>query len=187
MVTVRNSAMKEEQPHPRRRLFWERYPPANKEEGGGYLEQLMQRVKTDGVGTVFIVSSEDVDAGEYLSLVGKFESRGFRVRNIHLEMPDETLFHGMVKVLDEIIVRFSRESCLVVSYGRSLAPLLMACYNVRSGESPSKAINRVRKIDASFIRHPEEKSFVYTFGKRIRLNENNREMKNDDLVPWREA
>jgi len=141
-------------------------------------------MKEFGIGTAFIISSEDVDAGEYLSLVGEFETAGIQVRNIHLSMSVNTLFAAMVKVLDEIVGRFTDENCLVLSYGRSLAPLLIACYNVRAGESPSKAINRVREIDASFLREPGEKLFVYTFGKRLSSNDHEGEDSDEDLLPW---
>lgn len=178
--------MSDEQSHLPRRLYWERYPPSNTGNIEHSLEQLIRHLEEDGVGTVFIVSSEDVDAEEYLSLIGELESRGGRVRNIHLVMQEETLFNGMVKVLDEIVGRFTEESCLVLSYGSSLAPLLIACYNVRAGETPSKAINKVRKIDPLFLRDPEEKAFVYTFGKRIHSNDNDSELFNVDLLPWHE-
>ncbi len=170
--------------HMRRRLFWERYYPEAAGENDRFLDALKTRIAEYGVGTVFMISSEDVDADKYLSLVGMLESLGMRVRNIHLSLAEESLFTGMVKVLDEIVGKFTSESCLVLSYGRSLAPLLVACYNVRAGESPSKAINRVRAIDDACLRNTEEKLFVYTFGKRIHPNDGDREMNTEDLLPW---
>lgn len=172
--------------HSRRRLFWERYAPEAAGENVRDLDALKLRIDEYGVGTVFIISSEDVDAEKYLSLVEMLESLGMRVRNIHLSLSEETLFTGMVKVLDEIVGKFTSESCLVLSYGRSLAPLLVACYNVRAGESPSKAISRVRAIDNACLRNTEEKLFVYTFGKRMHSDEGDREMDTEELLPWRD-
>ncbi len=153
-------------------------------ENERFSDALKHRIDDYGVGTVFIISSEEVDAEKYLFLVGMLESLGMRVRNIHLSLAEESLFTGMVKVLDEIVGRFTSESCLVLSYGRSLAPLLVACYNVRAGESPSKAINRVRAFDAACLRDAEEKLFVFTFGKRIHSTDGDRERDSEDLLPW---
>ncbi len=68
-------------------------------------------------------------------------------------------------IVNEIRERFRRESCLVVSYGRSLAPLIVTCYHVSTGLSPTRAINRLRRIDRTFPGEADEIAFIYAFKK----------------------
>ena len=69
-----------------------------------------------------------MDADSYLDLVKTYESEGFRVRNIHVEKLDDRAVPGIHKIVGEISETFSRQSCLILSYGRSLTPLLVTCY-----------------------------------------------------------
>jgi len=126
-------------------------------------------LRNEDVETVFIISSDVVDAGEYLELVRSYEREGFRVRNIHVERLDDRAVPGVNRIIGEINERFSRESCLILSYGRSLAPLLVACYYVYEGESPAKAINRVKRIDARFIAGEDEIAFVYKYKRFVNV------------------
>src|SRR4030042_863702 len=144
----------------RRRLILERFSASGPgrmrgELSAGKLDRLWQ----DDVSTVFVISSEVVDADAYLNLVKRYESEGFRVRNIHIERLDDTAIPNMKKIVEEIGETFKRESCLILSYGRSLAPLAVACYYVAEGSSPSKAISRVRKRDRGVMPKPEEVAF----------------------------
>ncbi|OHD64139.1 MAG: hypothetical protein A2176_00670, partial [Spirochaetes bacterium RBG_13_51_14] len=135
------------------------------ELSAGKLDRLWQ----DDVSTVFVISSEVVDADAYLNLVKRYESEGFRVRNIHIERLDDTAIPNMKKIVEEIGETFKRESCLILSYGRSLAPLAVACYYVAEGSSPSKAISRVRKMDSGFVTKTDEVAFIYKFKRFLNI------------------
>ncbi|MBN2160040.1 MAG: hypothetical protein JW807_11645 [Spirochaetes bacterium] len=156
--------MKESGEETKRRLVLERFP------GGGVARDFgeqtgadLSRLAEEEVATVFIISTDEVDADEYLSIVKHYEDAGFRVRNIHVGRLDERALPGFRKLVEEIRDTFRRESCLILSYGRSLAPLMVACYYVLSGESPTRAISRIRELDGDFISRSDEVAFVYRF------------------------
>jgi hypothetical protein len=152
----------------KRRLILDRLPDS--EEPGRSADLSTGRLeflRTEKVETVFIISSDVVNAEEYLELVSAYEAEGFRVRNIHVEKLDDRAVPGINRIIGEIRERFGRESCLILSYGRSLAPLLVACYYVFEGESPAHAINRVKGIDARFIAGEDEIVFVYKYKRFV--------------------
>ncbi len=123
----------------------------------------IKNLKQEEVGTIFIISSERVRSYEYLKLASRYEDEGFRVRNIQLERLDEKSTPAVKRIVEEIKSAFRQESCMVISYGRSFAPLIIACYYVFSGATPSKAINRVRNMDSSFLAASDEVAYVYKF------------------------
>ncbi len=123
----------------------------------------------EDVKTIFIITSDVVNAEEYLELVSVYEAEGFHVRNIHVERLDDRAVPAVNRIIAEISDHFSRESCLILSYGRSLAPLLVACYYVYEGESPARAINRVKRIETRFITGEDEIAFVYKYKQFINV------------------
>jgi adenylate cyclase len=152
----------------KRRLILERQP----DNEDSRLEvtisgERLELLRGEDVETVFIITSDIVDAERYLDLVKGYESEGFRVRNIHVERLDDKAVPAINKIVGEISETFSRESCLILSYGRSLAPLLVTCYYIHEGESPAKAINRVKRIDAGFIAEEDEIAFVYKYKRFV--------------------
>jgi hypothetical protein len=152
----------------KRRLILERLPAGEharvKHDSAGLNIAMLRE---ENVARVFLISSEVVDAEGYLSLVKEYESAGFRVRNIHVERLDDGALPGIKKIIDEISGAFRSESCLILSYGRSLAPLLVACYYVYAGTSPSLAISRVKKLDAGFLTAADEVAFAYRFKRYL--------------------
>jgi HAMP domain-containing protein len=129
----------------------------------------LDRLREEGVNTVFIISSESADTDAYLHLIKKYQREGFQVRNIHLDNLNESAVQGVREIVYEISNTFRKHSCLILSYGRSLAPMLVACYYVHEGSSPSTAISRVRKMDGSFVTDADEVAFVYKFNREVNL------------------
>lgn len=150
--------------NPRRRLILERLTPTGPPRKGMYVSDgAAINLKQDGIATVFIISSEIADLDAYLELLNHYRKEGFRVRNIHLDNLEDTAIPAVKDIVEEISAAFDRESCLILSYGRSLAPMVVACYHVYSGASPSRAISRLRKIDEAHIRNTDEIAFIYKF------------------------
>lgn len=148
----------------KRKLVLERFKAGVPAGDAGVMPAAMfGRLAGENAVTVFIISAEAVDAEEYLALVKKYEGEGFRVRSIHVGRLDERALPGMRKVAEEIRDRFWAESCLILSYGRSLAPLIVACYYVLTGSSPSRAVGRIREHDESFVSRADEVAFVFKF------------------------
>lgn len=148
----------------KRKLVLERFRAGVPGGDAGIIPGAMSgRPAVGNAATVFIISAEAVDADEYLALVQKYEGEGFRVRSIHVGRLDERALPGMRKVAEEIRDRFRTESCLILSYGRSLAPLIVACYYVLTGSSPSRAVSRIREHDEGFVSRADEVAFVFKF------------------------
>jgi adenylate cyclase len=162
--------------NPKRRLILERLSASDPARMSEVISRIkLERLREEEVSTVFIISSEIVDADAYLNLVKQYESEGLRVRNIHIERLDETAIQGVKKIVEEISKTFRKNSCLILSYGRSLAPMLVACYYVYDGSSPSMAIGRVRKMDDAFITNTDEVAFVFKFKRALSIMKGERD------------
>jgi adenylate cyclase len=156
--------------YPKRRLILERLSASDPARIYDVISHAkLERLREEEVSTVFVISSEIVDAESYLGIVKQYESEGFRVRNIHVERLDDSAIQNIKKIVEEISEAFHHESCLILSYGRSLAPMLVACYYVYDGSSPSAAIIRVRKMDRTFITNADELAFVFKFKRSLSL------------------
>ncbi len=123
----------------------------------------IRNLKKEDVATIFIISSENIKTLDYMKLVNYYEAEGFQIRNIHVKSLDDNSIPTVTNIVEEIRGTFRQESCMVISYGRSLAPLIIACYYVYSDTTPSRAITRVRQMDSSFLVSSEEVAFVYKF------------------------
>lgn len=126
-------------------------------------ENKINNLKKEKVATIFIISSGSEKKEEYARLVSRYRDEGFSVRTIHIERINDSTIPQVKHIVEEIKGTFRRESCMVVSYGRSLAPMIIACYYVCSGTTPSRAITRVRQMDPSFLAGIEEVALVYKF------------------------
>lgn len=154
----------------KRRLILDKVAADITGEGAGdAIASKIVRLKENEVSTIFIISSEIVDGDAYFDLVSRYESEGFTVRNIHLESTDVTAIPNVKKIVEEIVHAYNRQSCMVIAYGKSLAPLVVACYYVYTGITPSKAISKMRSIDPLFITGENEVSFVYKFKRFLNL------------------
>jgi adenylate cyclase len=156
--------------YPKRRLILERLSASDPSRISEIISRTkLERLKDEGVTTVFVISSESADTESYLNLIKKYQREGFLVRNNHIDRLDETAVRSVREIVDEISSTFRKKSCLILSYGRSLAPMLVACYYVHEGASPSMAINRVRKMDDAFVTDADEVAFVYKFKRALSL------------------
>jgi adenylate cyclase len=145
-------------------LILDRFSANDPESADSFLsENKISNLKKEKVQTIFIISAEKDDTREYASLVSRYENEGFRIRKIHIASFDNSTIPYVKHIVEEIKSTFRRESCMVVSYGRSLAPMIIACYYVYSGTSPSRAITRVRQMDDYFLAGIEEVALVYKF------------------------
>lgn len=147
------------------RLIYEIYHPGRIEKG--VPSALADMMKRQEISSIYIISSEIVDSDEYLGFADSFVQRGFTVRNLHVS---RTVFErpsNVMKIVAEISNTFNRESCLVLSYGDSHALLIVACYYVMGGHTPSRAILRVSRFSPDFSTRVEETACVYLFKKYI--------------------
>lgn len=145
-------------------LILDRFSADDPESTASFLSaSKIDNLKKENVATIFIISSGNNKKEGYAGLVTRYENEGFRVRNIHIESLNDATIPYVKNIVEEIKSTFRRESCMVVSYGRSLAPMIIACYYVYSGTTPSRAITRVRQMDDSFLAGIEEVALVYKF------------------------
>lgn len=149
-------------------LFYQYEPssPAEWFEGEGVI--LCEKIRHQGVSTVVIITGEAVPADEYPAFTEFFKRQGFRVRSIHIERLNRAAPGGMKKIAREIAGAVTEStSCLVVSYGKSLALMVIACYLIYSGDSPSSAIRHIKNHIPSFPFNADNAVFLYAFSRYL--------------------
>ncbi len=133
----------------------------------GSFARKIEKFRENKVKTVFVITSGEVVLDNYLDLISYYEEAGFTVNSINIESLDKEHLLFVKNAVEDINTGFSSGSCLLVSFGDSLAGALLACFYVYSGRSPEDAVGRVRKINKDLLPTEEEKSFVMAFNEYI--------------------
>lgn len=143
------------------RLFYTLYHPGSPVEADRTdIAEIMSRQE---IRSLFIISSQTVDGDEYLEVLTFFQERGIRVRNLHVSPAVFDRPTNLHKIVAEISETFNQESCMVLSYGESCALLVIACYYVFAGETPTHAILRVNRFAPGFSSQAGETAHVYLY------------------------
>jgi adenylate cyclase len=135
--------------------------------GDGAFAKKVEKLKENKVKTVFIITSEEVLLESYLDLVKRYEDSGFTVKSINIEALDKDHLIFMRNAVEDINASFRSGSCLVISFGKSVAGAVMTCFYAYSGRDLNDALDKVRSIDENLMQKGEEIAFVSDFRKFI--------------------
>ncbi len=138
--------------------------------GDGAFAKKVERLKENKVKTVFIITSEEVLLESYLDLVKRYEDSGFTVKSINIEALDKDHLIFMRNAVEDINASFRSGSCLVISFGKSVAGAVMTCFYAYSGRDLNDALDKVRSIDDNLMQKREEIEFVSDFRKFIGIS-----------------
>ncbi len=141
------------------------------EEDGKALTEKIGRLKENKVKTVFIITSEEIALEPYLRLVKLYEENGFNVNSVNIEALDREHLVFVKNAVADINASFRKGNCLIISFGKSVAGTLLACFYVHSGRSLNDALDKVQMINGKLIQSNEEISFIRNFQKYIGITE----------------
>jgi adenylate cyclase len=120
-------------------------------------------LKENKVKTVFIITSDEIVLEPYMKLLKIYEENGFSVTSINIEALDKEHLPFVKNAVEDINASFRKGSCLIISFGRSVAGALIACFYAYSGRSLSDSLEKVKSINSSLIQSKEEISFIREF------------------------
>jgi adenylate cyclase len=138
--------------------------------GDGSFAKKAARMKENEVKTVFIITSEEVLLESYLDLVKQYEDSGFTVKSINIEALDQDHLVFMKNAVEDINASFRHGSCLVISFGKSVAGAVLTCFYAYSGRDLKDALDKVRSIDDNLMQKREEVAFVSEFRRFIGIS-----------------
>lgn len=113
--------------------------------------------------TIFLISSGEVDRDSYLALVSAYQKAGFDIKSYHIDGPDKENISIVRGIIGEITNAFRFGNCLLLSFGRSMAGAVLACFYVSSGRDPEEAIEKVRSMHKDLAESRGETEFIYNF------------------------
>ncbi|MFC1670337.1 hypothetical protein ACFL20_08075 [Spirochaetota bacterium] len=134
-------------------------------------DDIIEKLNADAVKYIFVVTSniDETDSESYKLLLSNYENEGFKVENIIFDLNDIHNFIDKLNQVKDIITKinssFIKNNCLILSYGKSFAGVLIACLFIHNGKDPVDAIKSVKKINDKFITGDYEESFIYDFNK----------------------
>jgi adenylate cyclase len=151
-----------------RKLLFEHYRGESLQlSGDGAFARKIERLKEFKVQTVFIITSEEVSLEPYLALVKHYEESGFIVKSINIEATDHEHLIFVKNAVEDINASFRKGSCLIVSFGKSVAGAVLACFYVYSGRNLKDALDKVKSLDNKLMQKREEIDFVRDFRKYV--------------------
>ena len=149
-------------------LFYQHEPSSSSEWFKREGVFLCEKIRRHGVSAVVIITGEAVSADEYLAFTEFFKGQGFRVRRMHVERLNSEAPAAMKKIVCEIAGTVAESTlCLIVSYGKSHALMVIACYLIYSGDSPSSAIRNIKNHIPSFPFNADNAVFLYAFSRYL--------------------
>jgi adenylate cyclase len=99
-----------------------------------------------GVKSACIVSSEPVDGGIYLSMVGIFSKAGIQAMSLYFDTPDVHHVDSLRGAVHDLKNALSRGGCLIIAYRTRFALPLIAGIHINNGMSVNDAITTVQQI-----------------------------------------
>ncbi|MBN2402931.1 MAG: HAMP domain-containing protein [Spirochaetes bacterium] len=131
--------------------------------GSAAYTKKFEKLKENNVKTVFIITSEEVALEPYMALVKLYEESGFIVKSNNIESLDPDHFIFVKNAVEDINASFRKGSCLIVSFGRSVAGAVLACFYIYSGRTVKDSLEKVRAINDTLLREKEEIGFAREF------------------------
>ncbi|MCU0846819.1 MAG: HAMP domain-containing protein [Spirochaetes bacterium] len=102
--------------------------------------EMINRLKGGGIKSVFIISSEPVDTDSYLKIVRGYAASGIKVYNLYLDSISTDHFRSILKTAGEMHTSAESGGFLMLSYGRSNAAVMLACYYTYEGMPSDEAV-----------------------------------------------
>ena len=130
------------------------------EEDSEGFERRIDTLRREQVASIIIVASSVTNAYSYLRLVKKYENGGFPVRSVYLPDFDYDRAEYVTGIIHDMIAYFGQGSVMVVSYGKSYVPGLLAAYLVYTGRTTKQAIRGVGALAGGLSFSEEEKRFL---------------------------
>ena len=133
----------------------------------GSFARKVEKLKENKVTTVFIITSEEISLEPYLKLIKRYEQNGFAVKSINIEALDDEHLPFVKNAVQDINLSFKSGSCLIVSFGKSVAGPVLACFYIYSGKNLKDVLEKVQSINENLMRKEEETAFVRNFQRYI--------------------
>jgi adenylate cyclase len=151
-----------------RKLLFEHYRGEFLQSSGDTaFARKIEKLNENRVKTVFIITSEEVSLEPYLALVKLYEESGFIVKSINVEALDNEHLVFVKNAVEDINASFRKGSCLIVSFGRSVAGTVLTCFYVYSGRSLKDAVDKVKSINNNLMQRREEIEFIRDFQRYL--------------------
>ncbi len=151
-----------------RKLLFEQYRgDSTQPSGNGAFTRKIEKLRDNNIKTVFIITSEEVSLEPYLALVKHYEESGFIVKSINIEALDSEHLVFVKNAVEEINSSFRKGSCLIVSFGKSVAGAVLTGFYVYSGKSLKEALDKVKAVNGNLMQKREETEFIRDFQKYL--------------------
>ncbi len=132
------------------------------------LGKKIDRMRREAVSNIFIITPKVADSYAYLRLVHALEKNGFSVRSLYVNVLTPDIFHYIDRAVDEIVERFSRGGCMVISYGSTHAGAILAAIFVKAGRDVETAADRVSAISRTLVVSLNERRFLELYAGYVR-------------------
>jgi adenylate cyclase len=154
-----------------RQVFYYEYPsPDDPVLPVGIPRAVIDRAHEAGTRIAVVIASAPVSADRYRALAALLRQGGLEVRSDYVESLSISGFTAMRNAADDLLDALIDGSALVVSWGRSLAPTVVACAYVMSGLDPVEAMEKASLLRPGRMAPDEEGGFIYHFNDYLNLN-----------------
>lgn len=131
-------------------------------------QEKIKKLKQNYVKSVFIITSASVYRDPYIRLIKAYEEAGFTVKSFHIEDLDDEHLNIVRNIVKDINNSLKKGGCEIVSFGKSYAGTVIACFFVSSGKNSPEAIEKVQNINNNLITGKDEEIFIHQFQRFIR-------------------
>jgi len=136
-------------------------------EGSPAFKKRIERIRSEEVRGVFIITPRVADSYAYLRVVSAFERSGFPVRSIYLNSLTPDIFKYIHRAVGNVISQFREGSCMIASYGSNYTAAFIACIFIYAGKSIDEAVARVEAISVTLKVTEEERRFLVLYQRFI--------------------
>ncbi len=153
-----------------RQVFYYEYPSADDSAlPVGIPRAVIDRAREAGTRIALVIASAPVSADRYRALAALLRQEGLEVRSNYVESLSIGAFTAMRNAADDLLDALMDGSALVIAWGRSLAPTVVAGAYVTAGLDPAQAIEKASLLRNGRLAPEQEAGFVYHFNDYLNL------------------
>lgn len=166
-----------------RRILYFEFPMADDPSTpAGLPRTVLERAHAAGARNAVIITSAPVHADRYRALTALLRQEGIAAYSDHIEALDIGGFTSMRNAADDLLASLRDSNTLLISYGRSHAPTVVACAYVAAGVDAPGAIDMAHCLRGGRRAPDEEGGYVYHFGDYLNLNRGGEEAWGSDTL-----
>jgi len=111
-----------------------------------FSEDRISALAQQNIKTAYVVTSEPVVKGVYLTLVNILKSAGIRVLGFYFNPTEDESLESLCAAVHDCIQSRAEGGCLIISHRSTFAPIFMAAIQVAAGLTVEHAISTTAGI-----------------------------------------